>query len=394
MNKKEVLEIRKQFTPANCAISHICGCYVDYEKNKVLTSRDAFLSLPEEEEYKYFDIFKHALGGNIGKNLLTMEFPLDAELMAGNEDEDFEGRPQALWYLLRESKLQDDALLERFYDRIIESYDFEDNYYIVLIHASYDVPGKAMDGSEMFDASENVYDFLLCCLCPVKLSKAGLAYNGEKNCMEERIRDRIVDYPVNAMLFPAFEDRIGDIHKILYYAKNPEIVQLKLMEDMLGGSDVITPAEQKESFHEVLTATLEQNGDFDTVRSIHESMTELVEENSGEPDPVLMDRHDIKVMLRNSGIADEDLDYFEEMYTDKVGEDEKLMLSNIAETKKFEVSMPDVVIRVDPQKAYLIETMEINGRQCIVIPADGNVEVNGVSVRVRKKDDGTAELAE
>ena len=34
MNKKEVLEIRKQFTPANCAITRIAGCYVDHEKNK------------------------------------------------------------------------------------------------------------------------------------------------------------------------------------------------------------------------------------------------------------------------------------------------------------------------------------------------------------------------
>ena len=34
MNKKECNEIKKLFTPANCAISRICGCYVDSEKNK------------------------------------------------------------------------------------------------------------------------------------------------------------------------------------------------------------------------------------------------------------------------------------------------------------------------------------------------------------------------
>ena len=58
MNKKEVLEIRKQFTPANCAITRIAGCYVDHEKNKKMESKSAFLSLPEEEAFKYFDIFK------------------------------------------------------------------------------------------------------------------------------------------------------------------------------------------------------------------------------------------------------------------------------------------------------------------------------------------------
>ena len=57
MNKKEVLEIRKQFTPDNCAITRICGCYVDHEKEKKAELKKAFLSLPEEEAFKYFDAY-------------------------------------------------------------------------------------------------------------------------------------------------------------------------------------------------------------------------------------------------------------------------------------------------------------------------------------------------
>ena len=56
MNKKEVLEIRKQFTPENCTITRICGCYVDHEKEKKMEMKKAFLSMPEEEAFKYFDI--------------------------------------------------------------------------------------------------------------------------------------------------------------------------------------------------------------------------------------------------------------------------------------------------------------------------------------------------
>ena len=68
MNKKEVLEIRKQFSPKNCAITKICGCYVDYEKNKKMESKDAFLALPEEEAFKYFDIFKKTLSRSISSS--------------------------------------------------------------------------------------------------------------------------------------------------------------------------------------------------------------------------------------------------------------------------------------------------------------------------------------
>ena len=76
MNKKEIAEIKKQFTPANCSITRICGCYVDAEKNKKTKIKEAFLSLPEEEMFKYFDIFKKTMSGRLGKNLMNFDFPL------------------------------------------------------------------------------------------------------------------------------------------------------------------------------------------------------------------------------------------------------------------------------------------------------------------------------
>ena len=45
--------------------------------------KEAFLSLPEEETFKYFNLFKQTLSGTLGKNLLNLEFPLDAENPGG-----------------------------------------------------------------------------------------------------------------------------------------------------------------------------------------------------------------------------------------------------------------------------------------------------------------------
>ena len=225
MNKKEVLEIRKQFSPANCAITRICGCYVDHEKSKRLQSREAFLSLPEEEAFKYFDIFKKTLSGTIGKNMLNMEFPLEQEMPGGTQE---------FLLKLKNSKLQDDMLLEEFYDKVIENYIYEENYYIILIHAMYDVPGKSSDDLEMYDASDVVYEYLLCSICPVSLSKAGLCYNAEDNRIEDRIRDWIVDMPDKGFLFPAFNDRNTDLHGVLYYTKKSSDLQEELIDQVLG----------------------------------------------------------------------------------------------------------------------------------------------------------------
>ena len=72
MNKKEIAEIKKQFTPEHCTIPRLCGCYVDGEKTKRTEMKEAFLSLPEEEAFKYFEIFRKTLSGTIGKNLLNL----------------------------------------------------------------------------------------------------------------------------------------------------------------------------------------------------------------------------------------------------------------------------------------------------------------------------------
>jgi hypothetical protein len=43
--------------------------------------------------------------------------------------------------------------------------------------------------------------------------------------------------------------------------------------------------------------------------------------------------------------------------------------------------MPDVVIKVKPERTDLVETRMIDGRQYIMIEVNDSVEVNGISVR-------------
>lgn len=375
MNKKEVLEIRKQFTPRNCAITRICGCYVDHEKNKKLESKDAFLSLPEEEAFKYFDIFKKTLSGTIGKNMLNMEFPLDAEMPGGNQE---------FLLKLRDSKLEDDMLLEEFYDKVIATYEYAENYYIILIHAMYDIPGKSTDDLEMFDASEDVYEYLLMSICPVSLSKAGLCYNAEDNRIEDRVRDWIVDMPDKGFLFPAFNDRNTDLHSVLYYTKKSEDLQPEMIEQLLGAQMPMSADTQKETFQMIIEDTLGEDGDYETVRNIHETLNDLIEEHKEEPEPLKLDKTDVKKIFEQSGVSAEKMENFDRNYEETAGEKTSLLASNIAETRKFNIETPDIIIKVNPDRADLVETRIINGRQCLVIPVDDHIEVNGINVRTMK----------
>jgi len=367
MNKKEVLEIRKQFKPENCAITRICGCYVDHEKNKKIESKSAFLSLPEEEAFKYYDIFKQTLSGTIGKNLLNMEFPLEQEKPEGKQE---------FLLKLRDSKLQEDDLIEEFYDKVIENYIYAENYYIILIHAVYDVPGKSSDGMEMFDASDAVYEHILCSICPVTLSKAGLSYNPGRNSIEDRIRDWIVQAPVSGFLFPAFIERTSDIHNVLYYSKNPEEIHTEFIEQVLGSEFPMTAKDQKESFHSIITETFGEECNYEVVRSIHENLQEMIEEHKEDPEPLKLSKPEVKKLLEKNGAEQEKVDSFEEKY-----EDFSLLADNITSARKFQIDTPDIAIKVNPERTDLIQTRMIDGRKCLVIAVDEYVEVNGVMIK-------------
>ena len=386
MNKKEILEIRKQFTPANCAITRICGCYVDHEKNKKLESKEAFLSLPEEEAFKYFDIFKKTkyfdifkktLSGTVGKNMLNLEFPLEAEMPGGTQE---------FLLKLRDSRLEDDMLLDEFYDKVIATYEYAENYYIILIHAMYDIPGKTSDGLEMFDASDEVYEYLLMSICPVSLSKAGLCYNAEDNRIEDRIRDWIVDMPDKGFLFPAFNDRGTDLHGMLYYTKKSSELQPEMIDQLLGAKMPMSADDQKESFQMLIEDTLGEDSDFETVRNIHETLNDMIEEHKEEPEPLALDKTEMRKVFEQSGVDEEKMERFDQSFEENAGEKSALLAANIAETRKFNIETPDVVIRVSPDRADLVETRIIDGRQCLVIPVDDHIEVNGINVRTLRAE--------
>lgn len=379
MNKKEVLEIRKQFSPENCTITRICGCYVDAEKNIKTDLKEAFLSLPEEDAFKYFTLFKQSLSGSIGKTLHNMDFPLSEEK---------EGGKQSSLLQLRNSKLKDDILVGEFYNRIIENYDFGENYYIILIHAAYDVPGKSTDGSQMYDASDSVYEYLLCSICPVHLSKEGLGYNTEKNTIENRIRDWVVEAPAKGFLFPLFNDRFTDIHGLLYYTKNPEELQENFIQQMFGCTAIPMSAEnQKESFHTILAETLGDDCDYTIVKNIHETLNDMIEESKDLPEPLTLSQADVKRLLEDSGVPERNLAEFDSHYEAIAGERTSLLAANIASTRKFNIETPDVIIKVNPECADLVETRFIDGRQCLVIAINDHIQVNGVSVNAFQHPD-------
>lgn len=372
MVKQEISEIKKLFTQNNCSITRICGCYVDGEKNKKAQFKQAFLALPEEEMFKYFEILRKTLSGSIGRNLHTLEFPLKAEE---------EGGTQELLLRLRDSKLKDDELLDAFYTNIIDSYEFVGNYLILVIHDAYDVPGRTRDGLEMEDASDEVYEYILVSICPVNLSKPGLSYDAQENSFHNRIRDWVVGAPDTGFLFPAFNDRSTDLHSVLYYSKDAEELKEAFVDLLLGCPLPLSAGGQKETFQLLVEETLGETCSIEAVKSIHEKIVEMVEDHKEDVAPLVLDKNEVKTMFADSGVSNEKMETFDQCYDAAAGDDTRLYVSNVYNSRSFDVKTPEVVVKVDPGRTDLISTRIIDGRECLVIELGANVEVNGITVR-------------
>ena len=383
MNKKEVSEIKRLFNKNKCHVRKLCGCYVNAEKNIKTEVKHAFLSLDEEEMFKYINIFRSCLSGSLGRNLINLEFPIEQEETGGTQE---------FLLRLRDSRLEDDELIEQFYNKVIEYYEYAENYYIILAHAAYDIPGITSDGLEMDDASIYVYEHLICCICPVKLEKSNLCYNAESNTIETTIRDWLVDVPAHGFLFPAFNDRNTDIHSMLYYTRKSENPNTSFMDNMFACRRPLTSKEQNGAFQTIIEQSLGDDCSFETVKSIHENINEMIEEQKDLPEPVILDKNDVKGLLVKSGIKEENLNDFDEHY-ERIFHDEdtetasetNLTAANITNPRNLEVKTTDVVIKVKPERSDLIETRIIDGIPYILIQVNEHVELNGVIV---KPDEG------
>lgn len=372
MTRKELNEIKSQYTLEDCGILRLCGCYVDGERNKITQFNENFLNLPEEEKHKYFDIFKKTLSGTPGKNLIDMKFNVDAYADEG---------ARTFLMNLRDSGLKDERLLDEFYDRIINNYSYVGNYLIILINQVYDIPTVTTDNIEMEDASDEVYSYILCSICHVNLSKPGLGYDEEDNNFHDKKQNHMVDAPDVGFLFPAFNKRSADEDMTMFYTKDVSEFEDGLLDCLLDCAVPLPAKQQKETFTSLVSEALGEEADLQVVKNIHENLEQIIEEKKQESAaPVMLDKNEMKDLLEKSGVKEERLENFEEHFEMAAGEHGKLVASNVSSGKKFEVKTPDVVIKINSDKTDIVSTQVIDGRQCLVIQIDERLVVNGISV--------------
>ena len=283
---------------------------------------------------------------------------------------------------LRDSELKDEQLLELFYDRIIEKLHREGNYLILLAYCMYDVPVKGEDGFLQAGESDSTYRYLVCAICPVKLSDSGLSYNEEHNSIESRFRDWIVDMPERGFLFPAFTDRGTDIHTLMYYVKKSGMLSDDFLAEAFGLGAPVPDKEEKAAFQQLVSGLAEEEKiGMEVVSGIHEELARSIEAHREDAAPFELDRQEVKNLLERGGLDVSACSEFDELYRACCGP-HRLTAENIVENKKMDIRIRDIRVSVPKEEAGYVETRIIDGKKCLVITADDDMTVNGVPVRI------------
>ena len=376
MNEKEIAELRRRFRADHSNITAVRGCYVNEKREVVAEFRQSMTMCSREESEQILALLKKSLSGTLGKNLAEIEFETQ-QVVSGEE--------HALLMALRKSGLDDDDAVHEFFRRTIEATNMEGNYLILLAHDNYDVPYRSKDGESEGRDSEEVFSYIVCSLCPIKLTKPQLGFHVDENRFCNIAADWIVSAPELGFLFPAFDDRATNIYSALYYTKDLAENHGEFVDAIFKCPVPMPAAAQRESFGAVLSESVAEDCSFDVVHAVHEQMSGMIADHRENRDiePLKLSKTQVKELLETCGVADERVSRFEERYDETFGEDTTLSPAALVGAKQLELTTPDVVIRVNPERADLVKTEVIDGRRYILIRADEGVELNGVPIAIR-----------
>ena len=373
MNRKEIAEIRRRFNVDKNGIGRVRGCYVNERHEIVATFNRSMMEFPQEEQEKYLAIFKRTLAGIPGRNLIDVQFQTGQVM---------EGEAHGLLMSLNNTELKVDEGVEKLCDRIIEGLDLEGNYLILMMHDAYDVPFRHVDEHKVDVVSEEVFNYLVVSVCPVKQTKSALSYFAEDNAFHTLDPDWVVAAPELGFMFPTFDDRATNIYSALYFTRDAANIHAEFIDAVFNADAPMPAEEQKETFQAILEDTLEDDLSFSVMETLHENLRERLEEHDKDKtaEPLEISRKEVTRLLEDCGVPEQKVQAFEQRYDEQFGQAVSLPARNVVEPKRFEVRTPDVTVNVNPQRSDLVETRVIDGVKYILIRAEEGVEVNGVNI--------------
>ena len=389
MTPKDLAAIKRRLNPEKRSPVLIRGCYLDPKGEILSTFHLPVGMLSQDENEKYMSLFKKILSRTPGQHLIPVNFSMEQV----SDDDAY-----SLLMGLCRSELENDEMAQSLYECIIawlkaehsqalqsvEEQQKGNNWLILLLYDTFDVPFTHPDGEDDLEMSENIFNYILCCICPVQQGKEQLSYDQQDGKFHSFPAPWTAMLPGIGFMFPAFENGGANISSALFYTKDVSANHENFAKEVFHAEIGIPAAEQKETISTILQTSLKEECSMDVVQSVTEKVGELIAEQKEDKqaEPLQLSARDVRHMLESSGVSQEKAEAFEQQYTEAFGEKNETPAVNVIQTKDFRIKTPSVQIRVNPDHADLVTTKVIDGQKYIMILADGEVEVNGVQIAI------------
>lgn len=388
MNKKEIGEIKRQFKMNNdkMTIDGVATILIR-DKEVVDTSymkmsmNDSDNERPEESIYmgaldskEYLDILKKTLSGQFGKG--CREYAVNS------------GDSEALKQLtsIKDSGVFNNGSATLLAESIIPVVD-EYEYAVVIASCTYEVPAKGGDEVDKEFADGEIFQFCVTSICPITNTIFGLKCNKSNNrigCDSDAVK--MVGMPIAGMMYPVFNNRSSDIHSVLVYAKKHKEPNIRLVEDVLGCTYVLSPEEEKQRFN-LLVRKMSQadksavisGAKYSLVKDVYERIMNLVKATEEDSDIAVLNKDMVKKVFLACNADDDAMEKFDDIY-DEVIEGHELTAVNIINTSKLDIKNADIVLNVKPGKTDKVISKNIEGKKCLVVEIEDGVEINGIDV--------------
>lgn len=387
MNKKDIAALRRQFkvNATQLKIADIYNIYIRQETNEIYYEElRPFPFLEEEQQELFLTNFKKVLGGKLDEKLFEVKFQYPQE---GQVD-----HTQGLLYeglRTEETDVWTDYM-QRIALKMVQETPFENDMVVTFIRGNYNKPTKRYSEESEIHENDEVYKtkFILGSISPTELPKKSLVFDFiEREFKASLFMNPVIklEAPVGGFLFPCFTDNGADVNHVLYAAHKAHQPDMRFIEHVLNGSDIVTAVEEKAVFEEVIKAVIGEEVNSTTLATVYDEINQLIvaeEENDHEEETIpTLNARAVEVVLKASGVDDVTTEKVEQAFKQVVDDTAYEMKATSVvpkyTSKSIKIQTKVANISVSPQDLKYVKQVNYKGKRCLLIEVEEDTEIEG-----------------
>lgn len=377
LNKKDIANIRTQFKLNNYRmnIREIFNVYVQKESNEIYHHVcQPFQLLDQETQELFLANFKKVLTGQLDVKLFELKFKRDVE----------DSTQRILFEGIHDSSSGWQEKMLHIVEKMFANKVYEFDTVVTFIRGEYRKPTKKRNPESEEGGDDEVFSshFILCSLNKIDQPKKALLFDYvEKEFKTSTFVDPVINLqaPLSGFLFPAFNDNAADVNHLLYSAGKANEPSWSFIDEVLNCEEIITAAEDKDSFEQILVNVIGDEVDARTISNVYEEIDKMIRESeeNEESEPPMLDYKDVSRILEVSGVENVDPAKVEHAFKEVIADETREFKASNIVPKNIKIKTEVANVTISAKDLSKIRYITYEGKRCLLVEINEDVVVEG-----------------